>query len=75
MRVELAISLTSCAYLKTCFGSFGKADVAVGLALRSSGCSVFMSTGLDEGLVLGLSADVGSVVVDAFECICGKNGL
>lgn len=63
-------------HLKACFGSLGKAGgVAVGLALKSSGCSVFTSTGLGEGFAPGLSAEVGSVVVEAFECICGKNGL
>lgn len=63
------------AYLKTCFGSLESDGVADGLALRSSGCSVFRSTGLGDGFAPGLSADVDSVVVVAFECICCINGL
>lgn len=62
-------------YLKTCFGSFESVGVVDGLALRSSGCSVFRSTGLGDGFAPGLSADVDSVVVVAFECICCINGL
>lgn len=56
-------------YLKTCFGSLESVGVNDGLALRSSGCSVFRSTGLGDGFAPGLSADVDSVVVVAFECI------
>lgn len=62
-------------YLKTCFGSLESVGVVDGLALRSSGCSVFRSTGLGDGFAPGLSADVDSVVVVAFvlciRCITG----
>lgn len=57
------------AHLKTCFGSLQSVGVVDGFALRSSGCSVFRSTGLGDGFAPGLSVDVDSVVFVAFECM------
>lgn len=55
-------------YLYTCFGSFENVGAPEGFALRSRGCSVVVSIGLDDGFAaVGLIADVNSV--DALACI------